>query len=176
MASLPLAESIVTLVLLLGLVGCVMPFVPGLPVMWLALFLYDLFKWSQQGFIAADLIPLAVTGFIVVVAMFADFWLGGAAARKAGASRRSIIFGLAGGMLLLLLSPFTGGLSILAAMFAPVVIIAGLEYQEHRDQERSVRAGCGFAIGAALAAGVRLVAGFAVFGIWLWQLRAVLAL
>ena len=174
MPSLPLAESLVTLVLLLGLVGCVMPFVPGLPVMWLALFVYDLFDWSQNGFDAGDLPLLILAGVVVVVAMFADMWLGGAAARKAGASKRSIFFGLAGGLLLLLIAPFTGGISILAAMFAPVVIIAALEFREHQDQERSLRAGLGFAIGAALAAGVRLIAGVAVFGIWLWQLRSIL--
>ena len=87
---LPLAETVVWIVMLLGLVGCAIPAVPGPPFMWLALAGYDARQWSQGQLQAIDLLILAAAFVLAVAGSTADTWLSLAVAHRAGASRRSV--------------------------------------------------------------------------------------
>ena len=167
---LPLAETLVWIVMLLGLVGCAIPAVPGPPFMWLALVGYDVFQWRQGQLRTADLIILALVFVVAAAGSTADTWLSLAVAHRAGASRRSVAIAMAVGLAMVLLAPFTGGLSIPAAIGLPFLTVVVLELRKDQDHQRSLRAGCGYLLGWGLAIAVETVAGLIIVGGWVVQL------
>ncbi len=164
-------ELLVTLVLLIGLIGCALPILPGPPLMFLALGLYDLRLWLDGGYSGAQAGLLALAAVLTVVGSLAEWWMSGLMARRAGAQRRTVLLALAGGSLALLLAPFSGGLSLLAALGLPFVLVVLLEHQRDGDRRRSLRAGCGYLTGWALATAVEAASGLSMMVIWLWKLR-----
>ncbi|HQZ69966.1 MAG: DUF456 domain-containing protein [Anaerolineae bacterium] len=167
---LPLAETVVWIVMLLGLVGCAIPAVPGPPFMWLALAGYDARQWSQGQLQAIDLLILAAAFVLAVAGSTADTWLSLAVAHRAGASRRSVAIAMAVGLAMVLLAPFTGGLSIPAAVGLPFLTVVMLELKKDQDHQRSLRAGCGYVLGWGLAIAVETAAGLAIVTGWIVQL------
>ena len=169
-AGLGPAELLVSLAMALGLVGCALPVVPGPPLMFLALLLYDVRLWLEGGL---DGGLLALLGFALLAAVAgssADWWLSAWLARRAGADRRSLALALVAGLAALLLLPVTGGLSLLAALVLPVLVVVLLEFRRDGDRRRSLRAGCGYLTGWALATAVEAAAGVGLLAIWLLQL------
>ena len=167
---LPLGETLVWIFMLLGLVGCAIPAVPGPPIMWLALAGYDLVQWRQGQLQAVDLFILAAAFVVALVGSTADTWLSLTVAHRAGASRRSVAIAMAVGLAMVLLAPFTGGLSIPAAVGLPFLTVVMLELKKDQDHRRSLRAGCGYVLGWGLAIAVETVAGLAIVGGWMVQL------
>lgn len=166
---LPLAETLVWIFMLLGLVGCAIPAIPGPPIMWLALVGYDLHLWTEGRLAGRDLVILGLAFGIALVGSTADTWLSLAVARHAGASRRTVAIAMGVGALMVLLAPFTGGLSIPAAIGLPFLTVVLLELRQDQDHRRSLRAGCGYALGWGLAVAVETVAGLLIVGGWLLQ-------
>lgn len=99
--------------ILVGIVGSVLPVLPGVPIVFAGMLLA---AWADQ-FARVGTITLTVLGVLTVIALIVDFVAGVMGAKRVGASRHAVI-GAAIGTLVgiflgipgLLLGPFVGAL------------------------------------------------------------------
>jgi len=134
--------------LLLGIVGCVLPVLPGPPIAWLALLAIA----PLQGWGAFSTLELAGTGAIAAVATLLDFVVPAWGARRYGASRPGV-WGSALGMLvgMIVLPPW--------GMFAGAAVGAVLgELLHGRRGSEAVRAAWGTLVGTMGGILVKLAA------------------
>jgi len=147
------------LVVIAGLVGTVIPALPGVPLIFLGLFLG---AWIGH-FEAVGWATIGVLAVLALIAWIIDFVAGAAGARYLGATSRAfwgatigalvgMFFGLAG----MLLGPFIGA-------------VIG-ELTGGADLIRSGKAGVGTWIGMILATAVKMTIAFLMIGIFLFQL------
>ena len=147
------------LIIIAGLAGTVIPALPGVPLVFLGLFIgawignFEVIGWTT----------LSILAVLAVIAWVIDFLAGAAGARYLGAGVRAfwgatigavvgIFFGIAG----MLLGPFIGA-------------VLG-ELSGGNDMVSSGKAGVGTWIGMILAAAVKLAIAFLMIGIFIFQL------
>jgi len=103
--------TIVSLLLLIGLIGCVIPALPGPPISFFGLLFFHFFT---SFYIETD--TLWLLGVIVITITFLDYWLQIYGVKKFGGGRKAIngtILGLVLGLLLfppfgIIIGPFLG--------------------------------------------------------------------
>ncbi|HBY07738.1 MAG TPA: hypothetical protein DEH22_08135 [Chloroflexi bacterium] len=119
---------LVTLTMLVGLFGLVIPIFPGNVVMWVAALIYGI----AFGFGVKGLIIFILLTILTIIAALADNLLMGAKAREKGASWLSIFMALGAGVLFTLIFPPFGGI-----IAAPVVLFAS-EYLRLKDRGKAL--------------------------------------
>jgi uncharacterized protein YqgC (DUF456 family) len=147
------------LIIIAGLAGTVVPALPGVPLVFLGLFVgawignFEIIGWTTIGILAA----LAVFAWVV------DFLAGAAGAKYLGASSRAFwgatigaIAGIFFGIVGMLLGPFIGA-------------VVG-ELSGGSNVVQSGRAGVGAWLGMVLATAVKLAIAFLMIGIFLFRL------
>jgi uncharacterized protein YqgC (DUF456 family) len=147
------------LVIVAGLAGTVVPALPGVPMVFLGLFLgawigdFELIGWGTLGVLAV----------LTVIAWVVDLLAGAAGARYLGASSRAFwgatigaIVGIFFGLVGMLLGPFIG--AVLA------------EFSSGSNMVQSGKAGVGTWIGMVLATAVKLTIAFLMVGIFVFRL------
>jgi uncharacterized protein YqgC (DUF456 family) len=156
-------ESIIALWLLgaalvaLGIVGMLLPALPGPPMVFGGLLIA---AWAED-FQHVGAVTLSVLGVMAVLAYLVDFIAGALGARHFGASTRAavgaaigavvgIFFGLPG----ILLGPFIGA-------------VAG-ELTEREDLHAASRAGIGATVGLLLGTAAKMAIAFAMVGVFLF--------
>ena len=153
--------------LLVGLIGTVVPILPGPVLIWLGTFLWA----AGDNFVRIGWPTLTVLAILALVAWGADLFLTTVTSRRAGASWKSIggaiLGGLLGGILLSGLIPIAGTLfGAMAGAFAGMWLT---EYYDKRDRAAaltSVRAYIGSMIVAAV---LEFCLAMAMIGIFAWQ-------
>ena len=154
------SETLVTmlagLVMLIGLVGIVVPILPGLILIWLAALGYGLLVgWGASGpWLFAFITILGAAG------AGAEIWLTGAGARAAGASLWSVAAGLTLAVL---------GLIFFNLVGAAIGLVAGTllaEYYRLRDWRKALTSAGGTAAGCGASFGVKLLLGLGMIGAW----------
>jgi uncharacterized protein YqgC (DUF456 family) len=143
--------------MLVGLLGIFLPFVPDVLLIWGASLGYGLLVgWGESGPWLFGLITL-----LGLLAAAAEAWASGAGAYKAGASPWSILAGLAGGVAgFFLLPPLGMVIGLLAGTFL-------VEYLRRKDAKQAARAMVGMGLGYGVSFVVKLVFGLAMIGAWL---------
>ncbi|NES99780.1 MAG: DUF456 family protein [Sphaerospermopsis sp. SIO1G2] len=132
-------------VMLVGVIGSVVPAIPGSSLILCAIILWGIISSS----FTAIKIPLIVTVIVLLLSMAVDFLAGYIGAKKAGASKWGQIGAFVGLLLgffgLLPTLPFGGPL--LGVLLGPLLgaIIAELLYQ--KDLGKAVKAGIGITVG-----------------------------
>ena len=131
-----------------GLIGCVLPVLPGPPLSWLGLLLLDL-AYGGEPFSAWFLVG---TALLALVATLLDFVVPALGASRAGATRAGV-WGSVAGMILgtIFLGPFG---MVLGALLGALVgeLLAG------RSDEDSFRAAWGVFTGTMAGIIIKLVA------------------
>jgi uncharacterized protein YqgC (DUF456 family) len=122
------ANVFITLTMLVGLFGLVIPIFPGNVVMWVAALIYGLIF----GFGIKGAVIFAILSVLMVIAVLADNVLMGAKARGKGAAWSSIILALAAGVVFTLVLPPLGGI-----IAAPLVLF-GMEYHRLKDRDKAI--------------------------------------
>jgi uncharacterized protein YqgC (DUF456 family) len=150
------------LVMLLGLVGIVLPLIPGTVLIFLAALGYAL----AEGFQAVGWPTLIVLGVLTAVATTADLWASSAGAKIGGASGWSVVAGLIGGLIGLIVFSLPG--AILGAILGVLVV----EIVRAKDWRQALKAGGGWAIGWALSTVLQLGIGLTMTAIFVWQVLA----
>jgi uncharacterized protein len=152
---------VVAVLMVAGLVGAVVPLIPGTPLVFAGALIYA---------IATDFTPIG-TGrlgilFVLGVAGWAIEHIAGAlGARRAGGGRAAVVGALVGAVVGLAAAP-------LGLLVGPIAGAIGGELLSGRDPAGSVRAGIGTAVGIVL--GVAAHFAFAVtmvtlFVWWVWR-------
>ncbi|MFN0068979.1 MAG: DUF456 domain-containing protein [Limisphaerales bacterium] len=159
--SLPeaLGLSVALLVMLVGLAGCVLPAVPGTPLILASAVGHRL--WFGPA--GAPWWVLGVMLFLMLLSIAAEQLAGLFGAKALGATRRGMIGAIVGG----LIGIFFGPAGILLGPFLGAV--AG-ELTGGRELRDSARAGFGAAVGVLAGTVGKLACGLAMTGLFLGDL------
>ncbi|ARV63250.1 hypothetical protein BZZ01_26255 [Nostocales cyanobacterium HT-58-2] len=155
--------------MLVGIVGAVVPAIPGASLILVAIIIWGI----VSGSFAAIKIPLIVTVIVLLLSIGVDFLASYLGARKAGASQWGqigAIVGLVLGFLGLLPTlPFGGPL--LGILLGPLVGAIIGEYLYRRNFRLAIKAGIGIVVGTLvgnLLQGLLAIASVIVFVITTW--------
>jgi uncharacterized protein YqgC (DUF456 family) len=123
--------------LIAGLVGAVVPVLPGTPLAFLGPTYY---AYKTQW---AEVAPLTIAALLVlaILGSTADIWLSSLAAKKSGASGWATVASIVGGIVGLLVASLPG--AILGSIGAIVLV----EYSRHKDWNQVMRASGGYLAG-----------------------------
>jgi len=144
------------LFMLVGLIGLLVPFFPGVELIWIASLVYGL----VSGFNTLGAWMFGLSTVLMLVAMVIDNIIIAARSHQEGAAWTSILVGMVAGLVGTVLIPPVGGL-----VFAPLAVYL-LEYARLRDWEQAWAALRGWAIGWLTALVVRLFLAAAMIGLW----------
>mgnify|MGYP002778553827 CR=1 FL=1 len=153
--------QIVTAILMIaGLVGCVLPILPGPPLIWLGALYYGWrteFEVVTPLFLAALLVP-------TVIGATADWWMSFLGARRGGASVWGQLAALGGGIVGFFVFSLPG--MLVGAVGALVLV----EYRRAKDWNSVFKAGKGYLVGYLLSIVVELICAFVIIGLFLGRL------
>jgi len=153
---------VVALVLMfIGLLGVILPLVPGIVLVYLAALLYAVI----EGFAKIGPITLAVLTILAVVGVTADLWVSSLRARVGGASVWALLGGLVLGLVGLIFFSLPG------AILGSVLGVIAVEMGRVRDWRKVLKSGGGWLIGWLLSAVVQLSLALIMIAIFLWQVR-----
>jgi uncharacterized protein YqgC (DUF456 family) len=153
---------IVALVLMfIGLLGVILPLVPGIVLVYLAALLYAVI----EGFAKIGPITLAVLTVLAVVGVTADIWVSSLGAKVGGASVWALLGGLALGLVGLVFFSLPG------AIVGSVAGVVAVELWRVGDWEKVLKSGAGWLIGWLLSTIVQLSIALIMIAIFLWQVR-----
>jgi uncharacterized protein YqgC (DUF456 family) len=150
----------VGLIVLVGLIGTVLPVIPGTVLILIGALLYAL----GEGFHSVGWPTLAILGLLTLVATTADVWASSVGAKIGGASGWSVVLGLIGGMVGLVLFSLPG--AILGAILAVVLT----EIVRQDDWKKALKAGSGWLVGWVLSTLLQLGIGLTMIAILVWQI------
>ncbi len=147
---------LVALAMVVGVAGTVLPFIPGLPIVWAAALVYGL----VAGFGAVGWIAFAAITVLAVIGMVLGFTLPHQRLGASGAPKSTVLIGLIAGVIGFFVIPIVG---------LPVGAIVGV-YAAERLRTGEGRAAwestknliVGFGVGAAVQVG----AGLAMIACW----------
>lgn len=161
-----MAESVSTVVLvvtfllmLVGLIGTVLPILPGTILIFAGALLYAL----ADRFQVVGWPTLLVLGVLTAVATTADLWASSVGAKVGGASAWSVVTGLLAGLVGFMVFSLPG--AIIGAILGVLVT----EAVRVRDWRQALKAGGGWVVGWLLSAVVELGIGLIMVAIFVWQ-------
>jgi uncharacterized protein YqgC (DUF456 family) len=129
-----------------GIVGSILPILPGPPLAYLSLILVSL----GRGWEAYSTTLLVILGAVTVAVTIADYVLPAAVSRRRGASKAATVGSLLGMIAGILLFPPFG---MLIGSFAGAVLG---ELAFGKDKRKSLKAGWGVLLGTLLSMSVKL--------------------
>lgn len=152
-------QGIVLAIMLFGLLGLIIPVLPGLVIIWVPALVYGIltgFNWVSGGL-------FAVMTVLMLIGNELDTFFMGARARQSGASWLTIGAALVAGLLgSLAFPPFGGLIAALLAMF-------GLEYYRLKNANQALESTKNMAIGCGWGAVARFFVGSIMILLWvLW--------
>jgi uncharacterized protein YqgC (DUF456 family) len=152
--------------MLVGMVGVVLPLIPGVGFIWLVSLVYAL----AEGFATVDPLTFGVLTVLGALGFTADFWMAQLGAKIGGASAWSLLAGLLlgaiGGILgLVYLGVGVGPLAVLGAVLG--IVLA--EWYRRKSLREAIKAGGGWLIGCTVSGGLQLLIGALMMLIFAWQ-------
>jgi len=142
--------------ILAGLVGTVLPLLPGTILVWGGIFLG---AWIDD-FTRVSLTTVWVISALALLAWALDYVAGILGAQKAGASKQALIGAAAG----TLVGLFMG---LVGVLFMPLLGAAVGEYLAQKDQKRAAKVGLATWIGIMVGLIAKVVLAFMMVGIFL---------
>lgn len=152
-----LLKGLTLTVMLIGLLGLVVPIMPGLVIIWVAALGYGLFA----GFGTLGWVMFALITVLMIVGSVVDNILMGAKAHESGAPWWVVLVALAAGILGNFALPIIGGL--VAALLALFLV----EYIRRKDAKEALKSMKGMLIGCGWAFVIRFIMGLFMIGFWL---------
>jgi len=145
-----------SVLVLVGLIGLVLPGLPGAPLIFAGLLLA---AWAE-GFAYVGLGTILVIAVIALLTFAVDLWATMFGAKKFGASKRAVI----GALLGLMVGIFLGFPGVIFGPFIGAVIG---ELSARRNLQQATRSGIGATVGFVLGAALKLALAFAMIGVYL---------
>jgi len=152
-----LLKGLTLTVMLIGLLGLVVPIMPGLVIIWVAALGYGLFA----GFGTLGWVMFALITVLMIVGSVVDNILMGAKAHESGAPWWVVLVALLAGILGNFALPIIGGL--LAALLALFLV----EYIRRKNAKEALKSMKGMLIGCGWAFVIRFIMGLFMIGFWL---------
>ncbi len=148
-----------SLIMLVGVIGTVLPIIPGTILIFAGALLYAL----VEGFQAVGWPTLVVLGVLAAVATTSDLWASSIGAKIGGASGWSVLIGLVAGLVGFVAFNLPGAIigAILGVLLTEIVRVG--------DWRLALKAGSGWLVGWALSTVVQLGVGLTMVAIFVWQ-------
>ena len=148
------------LIMLVGLIGTVLPIIPGTILIFAGALLYAL----VDGFQVVGWPTLVVLGILAAVATTADLWASSIGAKIGGASGWSVVIGMLAGLVGFVVLNLPGAIigAILGVLLTEIVRVG--------DWKQALKAGSGWVVGWILSTVVQLGIGLIMVAIFVWQL------
>ncbi len=118
------------LLLVLGVIGTVVPLLPGVLFSVIGVVLY----WWSTGFTEPRTVFVVVTVLVGILAVIVDYGAGAISAKAGGASNRTVVAATVVGLLLFLV---TGPVGLIVGV---TVTVFAVEFRRTRQMEQSLRA------------------------------------
>ncbi len=154
--------GITQFIMLVGLFGLLVPFFPGIVVIWLAALGYGI----VTGFHALPIVLMVLITLLMLAGVTADNVLMGAGARKGGASWLVITLSMVAGVVGTIIFPPFGGL-----IASPLSVLL-LEFWRLRNLKKAGQAVIGMAAGYGLSFVARFAIGagmMILWWVWVWK-------
>jgi uncharacterized protein len=155
------------LLMFVGLIGSVLPLVPGPIFIWLGALLWA----ANDGFQSVGWPTLLFLGILTVLAWSSDLLLTTVFSRRLGASWKAIlgaiVGGFAGGILFGGWIPVLG--TLLATVLGAIVGMVAIEAIDKRDLRVAVHATRGYMVGVLASSAVEAALAMVMIVIFLWQ-------
>ncbi len=162
---LPIVYWVLVTVMIVGIVGAVVPAIPGASLILLAIIIWG---FVSSSFVAIK-IPLIVTIIVLLLSIGIDFLAGYLGAKKAGASKWGQIGSVVGLLLgffgLLPTLPFGGPL--LGILLGPLLGAIVGEFLYQRNLQVAVKAGIGIVAGTLIGNLIQGLLAIAAVGVFL---------
>jgi uncharacterized protein YqgC (DUF456 family) len=148
-----------SILMLVGLIGTVLPILPGTILIFAGALLYAL----VEGFQVVGWPTLVVLGILAAVATTADLWASSIGAKIGGASGWSVVIGLLAGLVGFVVLNLPGAIigAILGVLLTEIVRVG--------DWRQALKAGGGWVVGWVLSTLVQLGIGLVMVAIFAWQ-------
>jgi uncharacterized protein YqgC (DUF456 family) len=156
-----IANILILGIMTVGLLGLLIPVIPGLVIIWLASLAYGI----GVGFQTPGWIFFSILSVIMVVGSVVDNLVMGQQAHKTGASWISVLLAMLFGVIGTFILPIIGGfIGALAALFLA-------EWIRRKNWREAMTATTGWAVGCGWAIVIRFILGLLMIGIWIiWVL------
>jgi hypothetical protein len=158
-AGLDTLQTLTLLVMALGVIGVLLPLIPGPLIIWIVALAYDLIR----GITWRSGIVLAILTVMMLAGSTTDFWLSSAGARRSGASGCAVAAAAVAGLVGFVI------FNVVGAILLPTLTVLIVELIRLRDLRHATRAGGGYLVGWLLSTGVELVVALLMIALWLWQ-------
>ena len=150
----------VVFLFVLGLLGIVLPAIPGLPLLWLGILVYG---WAT-GFQEVTVGTVVLTGIITLVGVALDFLAGVLGAKTFGASWYGVLGALLGGVIGFVVASVPG-------LFIGSFIGAWLgEYLKYQRTSSAIMAGFGTIMGIVFGMVLKIIFALVIIGIFVWKI------
>ncbi len=149
-----------------GLLGVILPVVPGVGFIWLVTLVYAI----AEHFAAIDPLTFSVLTLLGAIGFTADLWMSQAGAKVGGASVWSLLAGLALGTIGAIVGlVFLGIGAVPGAIVGAIAGVVLAEWYRHRDWREAFKAGGGWLVGCTLSGGVQFLVATLMILIFVWQ-------
>lgn len=163
------AAQLTILLILVGLVGAVVPVVPGSLFVWLGILAWAIGERFQH----INWIILVLLGILAVLGTFSEYWLRPLVQYRAGFGWKYMVVAILGGFgggFLLSGIPIIG--TIFGAVIGSLVATGGLAYLETRSVGEALRASQAYLVGCALSSLVEIVFSGIMLAVFVWRVMS----
>lgn len=152
----------------LGLLGTLIPVLPGVELIWIAALIYAI----AERFATIDPLAFAALTLLAIIGITAQIWAGHLGSKLGGASWQALLAGLGLGALGFIVGLAVGGIGALpAGLIGALAGIVLVEYYRRRDWRATARAGTGWLVGCLLSGVVQFTVGITMILVFFWQAR-----
>ncbi len=153
-------------VMVIGLIGTLIPVLPGVELIWLAALVYAI----AERFTTIDPLTFAALTVLAAIGITANIWASHLGSRLGGASWQALLAGLGLGAAGFIIGLFVGGIGAvpggLVGALAGVLLV---EYQRRKDWRAAARAGTGWLAGCLLSGLIQMILGIMMILLFIWQ-------
>lgn len=160
------AANLTLLLILVGLVGAVVPILPGALLIWLGVLAWAIGEKFQR----IDWLTLTLLGILALVATFSEYWLRPLVQMRAGFGWKNIVAAIGGGILggfFLSEIPVLG--TLLGAAAGSVIGTSLVTYLEKRNLQETWRSATTYLVGCALSSLVEIIFSLVILGVFAWR-------
>jgi len=153
-------------VMFVGLLGVILPILPGIGLIWLAILAYAI----AERFATIDLITLTVITLLGAAGFSASLWAGQLGAKAGGAAPPSLLLGLLTGLAGALIGMLLLGIGAIAgAIIGALLGIILAEWKRREDWREAIKVGGTWLAGCALSSLIQFIIGTLMILIFVWQ-------
>lgn len=153
-------------IMLIGLIGALLPGIPGVLLIWGAAMLYAL----SEGTSRLTPVVLVILTLLGVLGATADIWVSHSLGRMGGASGKALLAGMIFGFLGMAFGFVFGGIgAIPGAIIGTLGGIVLVEWRRRSEWRHAFGAGAGWLLGYLLSSLVEFGAGIVMVLVFVWR-------